>query len=513
MSSIPPIKLTEDDILYTAERMPLPITAMPKKLAKFVATVSKALRCPPDYVLAGALASCSIGIGATRKLELRQDWQEQANLFIGIVAPPSTKKTPLMKFTMKPVWSTDEYNERVYQDKLKAYSIQMKEREEALEWNKRNPKKEPKPVAAEEPVAPTETILEVSDITTEALYDIFIENPRGVIGVHDELTSLFDSQGQYKGGKGGDAQFYMSAHSGVLQPRGRKDKRTRRKECFLTLIGNITPDKLTERYKNRPLDGEIDRFLLLYPREPKAEMVQVDDTPVVTPEAKSYYSHLFESMYKMNFEGKDENGKPLAKIIKLNREAAMIFNYYEGNLLSLMQEPDVPAFMRGVYGKLIGYTGRLALILHYIRLYSGEAVQEDTLDAETMNMALHLVQYFKSHAEFVHKAVRVSDDDAVKKKAMLHIRDRGTEGQETISANGSAKGTTMAIKDLYDALNVPKKKVMPVLGELIAEGWGMYVKIPFKDRKRMREGFMLFDQQIEQDTGEVYEEMASARGW
>ena len=83
----------------------------------------------------------------------------------------------------------------------------------------------------------------------------------------DELTGLVASLNQYKGGKGGDKQFWLTPWSSQDYTVNRKGKEPLRIERpFLSVIGNIPPDMLGDLADRRGReDGFIDRILFAYP--------------------------------------------------------------------------------------------------------------------------------------------------------------------------------------------------------------------------------------------------------
>ena len=94
---------------------------------------------------------------------------------------------------------------------------------------------------------PRESIV-TTDPTTEALAPILAKNPRGLTVAPDEMTKWVMSMDQYKGGKGGDRPFYLSAWEGepVYIDRAKNMREPIAvPHPFLTVIGGLTPDMLS----------------------------------------------------------------------------------------------------------------------------------------------------------------------------------------------------------------------------------------------------------------------------
>jgi len=81
-----------------------PVDALPVGARRFVKEASTATGCPPDLVAVPMLAMLSAGVGASRVVRLKRTWSESAALFLVVVAPPGSKKTPAQKLATEPIW-------------------------------------------------------------------------------------------------------------------------------------------------------------------------------------------------------------------------------------------------------------------------------------------------------------------------------------------------------------------------------------------------------------------------
>jgi hypothetical protein len=76
---------------------PFPVNILPESLQRFVSEVAEAVVCPADFPAAMALAAISGAIGNTRKVIIKEGWEEPALVYMGIIAEPSSKKSPVLK--------------------------------------------------------------------------------------------------------------------------------------------------------------------------------------------------------------------------------------------------------------------------------------------------------------------------------------------------------------------------------------------------------------------------------
>ena len=226
---------------------PFPLDVFPKALKRFTEANSDSLPCPPDYIALGILAVVSSFIGPNRPLEVKPGWHERPVIFAATVGPTGSRKTPALEKAMAPARKRD-------QQLAAEYKIAMQEYE-----RNRHAAQPSKPPVAKQHVT--------TDTTVEALADVLVWNPCGVLVYRDELTGLVASMNQYKGGKGADRQFWLSAWSCQDYTVNRKGKEPLRvTRPFLSIIGNIPPDMLGELADRRGReDGFIDRILFAFP--------------------------------------------------------------------------------------------------------------------------------------------------------------------------------------------------------------------------------------------------------
>ena len=68
----------------------------------------------------------------------------------------------------------------------------------------------------------------------EATLWVLEDNPRGLLMVQDEGVAWVRSMGQYKGGRGNDRQFWLSAWSGKACSRPRNRSRLAARSCCMS---------------------------------------------------------------------------------------------------------------------------------------------------------------------------------------------------------------------------------------------------------------------------------------
>jgi Protein of unknown function (DUF3987) len=213
-----------------------------------------------DLVGASLLAVAGSAIGQSVNLRLTSTWAEAPQLYVALVGLAGVKKSPPLKWLVKPLSDVDQDMQDVYRRELAA-------------WDEREPEERgPKPICRR---------AVVQDVTTESLAVIHAENPRGILAYRDELTAWVRSFNQYKG-KGADRQFWLSNASGSPLQVDRKGGREALavRNPLINVCGGLTPDNLGAlaqddmdgRKDHQADDGFIDRLVFAYPDEFPAQV-------------------------------------------------------------------------------------------------------------------------------------------------------------------------------------------------------------------------------------------------
>lgn len=175
----------------------------PPLIANLAADIARRMGCDPlvpawtALVAAGTLIDDSISTQVKAK---DTTWCESSRLWVAVLGPPSTKKSPPIAAVLAPV------------NKLEAglwatYKVQLRAWEFAAAAAKK--------VGGPEPERPQLERVTVGDATTEALCNVLEHNPAGVLAVHDELTGFFGAMDAYRPqGASKDRAIYLTAYNG-----------------------------------------------------------------------------------------------------------------------------------------------------------------------------------------------------------------------------------------------------------------------------------------------------------
>lgn len=394
-----PEPTSRPDSIGTEWPAPIPLTTMPDvptfpvgvfpvQIKTLIDEASAALNVPHDYLALPAIALAGAAIANSRHIALTKTHTEPPTLYAVIVGPPGTLKTPALKILRKPF-------DEIQREKLDKWKRALEAWENAEESDERGPK-------------PTLERVIVNDTTTETLCLVLHENARGVALVRDELSGLIASLNQYKGGKGADKQFYLSAWSGDPLYIDRKTERANRGgplhvyQPFIGIVGGIQPDVLPViggeyRRGQRPVqDGFIDRFAIVWP-DP---LPHVGERGLeISQDALHAWADCVGKLAALEMVNQDGHKRPF--YIQLNQSGRDEWKRFTERHASEMNSTGFPPHLAGPWSKLRGMTARIALILHLMR-WTCDGGKEGMIDGLAIHDASKVTTYLKDHARRVH---------------------------------------------------------------------------------------------------------------
>lgn len=232
-----------------------PIEVLPEAFRRLVIEAAASLVCPPEFVTVPLLTNYGAAIGATKKIEVKRGWQEKPSLYSVVIASPGSCKSAALRLTIGFLARLEKDNQAYNEQIENEYERAMASYEEAM-IKYRSAKKAGE--QAEQPTKPERKgcrRLLCSDVTAEAVAEILTNNPQGIIIARDELMGWITGQNQYKGGKGSDKQFWLSAWDGGSCPVDRKGKKPLLvDDMAVSVTGNSTT-------RNRKTQGRHWRWL------------------------------------------------------------------------------------------------------------------------------------------------------------------------------------------------------------------------------------------------------------
>jgi len=369
-----------------------PTHALHRSCKRLVEEAAASIMCPPEFIALALVTELGCAIGNSRRVKLKEGWDEGAALYAAVVADPGDKKTPAYKVAVQPSVKREAKLRSDYQEKKDEYQRELRE----YEVDKADARKDGV-AAPPPPEAPARHRVLVEDTTIEALARILDTNPRGVFVVRDELAAWKRSMDQYRsGGKGTDRQFWLSAWSNSYASVDRKgrDEPVVLPKPFVGVFGSIQPAVLPELSGERE-DGLLDRFLFAYPDSMQSRWSDDEISANTVGNVKWLYDRL------MGLEaGEDEYGDPEPVLVAMSKEARTLFIDFTNALREEMEAPGFPARLKGPWAKMEAYLARLALIVGLCRVVADDATER--IEQVDVLSASILLDYFKAHARRVY---------------------------------------------------------------------------------------------------------------
>jgi hypothetical protein len=317
-------------------------------------------------------------------------------LFAVCVGPASDGKTPALKVVAIAVRRIDDRLHEEYQQTKEAW-------EEEVARAKRDQKNE-KP-----PPAPKPRRIDIDEATMESLPGLLVDNPRGLVMIRDEMTAFILGMNQYKsGGKGSDRAITLKLWSGdtvtVDRVRHENHEPVRCPHPCLSIVGGLVPDALETLFDPRGrADGLPDRFLWTYPN---SRPVPDWSDKAISSEVVDAWCELVDRLWTRDMDSSGEREVP--HVTRFTPEGKSAWVELHDVHVALMNDTDFPPSLRGPWGKLREYAGRLALVLACLHHASDPLADPNSVPEvgpRIVKDAWRLISYFRSHAKRVHAVV------------------------------------------------------------------------------------------------------------
>ena len=438
--------------------MPFDFDYLPKGARGYVKDIAQRMQCPADYLGVTVYTMLAAVIG--RKVGVRplkyDDWTVIPNLWGASIGNSGTLKSPAQAAVLAPIKKLaadahDRYKNECTEYETKALLCQLKQsanKSAAKKQLQENGEADVSGLLKPDVIgdAPILKRYITNNSTYEALGDLLIQNPNGLLIESDELIGLLkqlDSNGQEPA-----RAFYLTGADG---DKGYTFDRIGRGQALhvpalcISIIGGIQPGVLSQYVRDAVgggagADGLLQRFgLMVYPDISK-NWKEVDRYPDAS--VKEAMHQLVNKLDEFNpFEiGAESDEYCKVPFLHFDDKAQALFSEWRGSLekrLRSGEEHESFVSHLSKYRKLIP---SLALINHLCEQGYG------AIDEKSLLRAIAYAEYLESHARRVYSFATRPDIDAAKtllKRLSANkpdkpftareIRRRGWAGLETPS--------------------------------------------------------------------------------
>jgi hypothetical protein len=285
------------------------------------------------------------------------------------------------------------------------------------------------------------------DVTTEKLAEMLSapENEAGGMGiVKDELAGWLQGMDQYRGGKGGDRQFYLEAYVGddTYKDRMAKGSSHYIEVSAVSVLGGIQQERLHKLYSKEVDDGFMERFLFV--QLMPMPFREITDGSMVPFHNRSRMRDRFKGM----INGRDSYSLSPEALAEMNevRRRNHIMQSRKGPIASW-------------YGKIEGHWAKIALLFHII-----ESPAEKVVSLRTAKLASRFMEeYAMPCAEVAFELMSAGQNSLLERAAECVLRH---------SDRGATEMTTRDFARSVHQLNkVPVHEIENAVSPLVGAGW------------------------------------------
>ncbi len=406
--------------------LPFDYAYLPDALRGFVKDISERMQCPPDFAAVAVFVMMATIIG--RKVGIRpmrhNDWTVICNLWAAVVGNSGVMKSPTLSAVLSPInklamAAFEIYNKAKADHDAQAELAKLQvsvNRSEAKIKLKKDKSADVKSLlqSSETDDAPILKRYKTNNASYEALGELLMENPNGLLVESDELIGLvkqLDAPGQEVA-----RSFYLTAADGdkpYTFDRIMRGKGLHIDALCLSIIGGIQPGVLAEYVRQATgggvgADGLLQRFgLMVYP-DISPDWREVDRYPDSTlREAVNLLAERLDNLNHADIGAEVDlyGGVPF---LRFSDAAQVLFSEWRATLeLRLRSGEEHPAIVSHLskYRKLIP---SLALINHLCDACKGPVSEAALL------RAIAFSEYLESHAQRIYSYATRPDIDAAK---------------------------------------------------------------------------------------------------
>jgi putative DNA primase/helicase len=384
---------------------------LPTVLRPWVADIAERMQCPADFPAVGAMVALSSVVGRKACIAPKRhdDWRVMPNLWGLVVGRPGVMKSPALAEVLRPLDRLALKANEAYQAALRDYEVWSKVQEFTAEADE----KKAKAAAGKGNRAEAERLLrsaadakldreqpslrryKVTDATVEALGEILIENPWGVLAYRDELNGLLRSLD--KEGQEGARSFYLQGYDGnqgYTFDRILRGRNLHIPAVCIAVLGSMQPGRLQAYIHDAVTggagdDGLLQRFGLLVWPDIDGGWVNVDRFPN-TP-ARRLAFEAFERLDALPPGTDPETGEPAPAVYRFEGDAQAEFDVWREEFEVMLRSGERHPALESHLAKYRKLVPALALVC---AVADGESV----VSVISLRRALAWVEYLASHA-------------------------------------------------------------------------------------------------------------------
>ena len=391
---------------------------LPDSLRPWIADIAERMQCPPDFPAVGAMVALSSVIGRKACIQPKRvdtDWKVMPNLWGAVVGRPGVMKSPALSEVMKPLTRMETAAQNSFETAMRAYDegaavdelMQKAAKDNASRAAKKGNREEAARLLFDasppdlDDMKPALRRYKVTDATVEALGEILIENPWGVLAYRDELHGLLCSLDRE--GQEGARAFYLQGYDGdqgYTFDRIMRGRYLHIPAVCIAMLGGIQPGKLQGYIRDAVSggsgdDGLLQRFGLLVWPDIDTEWRNVDRFPDSPAKAAAF--ETFSVLDAMQPGTDPETGEQIAICYRFSDDAQERFEAWRNDFERERRSEDFHPAMQSHLSKYRKLVPALALVIAL-------ADRETEVSDRSLLKALAWADYLQSHAARTYAA-------------------------------------------------------------------------------------------------------------
>jgi hypothetical protein len=426
---------------------------LPGVARDFATAAAVSFQCPVALVALLILGAVSVAILGKVAVRAKRDWLEPVQLYIGVVLPPSERKSPVFARIFQRIFRWEHEVNDARELAIRQDSARRRMMEKALEHaSAKLDEAEVARLTAElHAFKPTTSLtLTVGDTTPEQAAVLAANNGGRIAIVAPEGGVLGTALGRYS--QMPNLDFLLNGYSGEavsIHRVGREAVRISRATVSMVLA--VQPSIIKDLFSSREAVGRglVARFLLGVP-EPLSGR-RVIDVPDIPDSVSRAYDQMILGL--LNLPQPDE-----PRELTLTADAAKAFHAWRQELEERRSGDLKPLEGWGWGGKLDGQTLRIAATLTMM-----ESPNATEISAVQLRRAVCIARWAIEHARVASASMPVSSGTSAASILLEAIRQKSPATFTTREAYHWVKGRK--------AMFPNTEAVRPALQSLLDKGW------------------------------------------
>ena len=379
----------------------IPLDVFPQKMQQMILDLARTENYSIEFTVTSLISAMAAAVGNSCYIRIKGNWITPPIIYLMLVGKPGVGKTPPLNFAYKPLHDIDTEEHHKFKALNDEYAsvVERNKGKKRTEW---------------ESLPPVPVLHKniMNDFTPEILMRNHDANLRGVAVVVDEIMGLFNTINRYNNSS--FIQQMLSAHNGLPIDVSRCNLNCplRIDHPCIQIAGTIQTGIVHELYDmGFKKNGFLDRFLFAFPKDLKITpwIKETKQDAAMIDRPYCVWKEIIDKAVSLPF------AEGIFNVLDLSDAAIDIFYDWHNENIERQNAISDERLIDTRFAKVPLNTARLALIFQLFRWACGES-HKDFVDAESVNAAIRMSDYFESSYKRMDTLVSTEATDPVKKQ-------------------------------------------------------------------------------------------------